>query len=133
MKCPGCGADVKSRFCTYCGRELPHDNAQNVAGDNSQQTIINNYYYGENPATRTVEPAPQQNYYQYNTYNTAPAGKDRIVALILCILLGGIGAHYFYVGRFGMGLLYLFTGGLFGFGWLIDLIRIALGKFPGVR
>jgi len=50
MRCPGCGADVSGRFCTYCGRELPRDNAQNVAGDNSNQTIINNYYYGEGSA-----------------------------------------------------------------------------------
>ena len=27
------------------------------------------------------------------------------------------------------GVLYLFTGGLFGIGWLVDLIKIATGKF----
>ncbi len=27
------------------------------------------------------------------------------------------------------GILYLFTGGLFGIGWLIDLVKIATGKF----
>ena len=26
-------------------------------------------------------------------------------------------------------ILYLFTGGLFGIGWLIDLVKIATGKF----
>ena len=55
--------------------------------------------------------------------------KDRITALVLCIFLGGIGIHYFYVGRIGMGILYIFTFGLFGIGWLIDIIRIACGTF----
>ena len=35
----------------------------------------------------------------------------------------------FYVGKVGTGLLYLFTGGLCGIGWLIDLIMTACGGF----
>ena len=31
--------------------------------------------------------------------------------------------------KIGTGILYLFTGGLFGIGWLIDLVKIATGKF----
>ena len=61
------------------------------------------------------------------------SGKSKWVALILCFLLGFFGAHYFYVGRVKMGVLYLLTGGLFGFGWLIDLIRIAAGVFRDSR
>ena len=61
----------------------------------------------------------------YNVYS----GKSQIVALILCLLFGIIGVHYFYVGKIGMGLLYLFTGGLFGIGWIVDIIRIIAGIF----
>jgi restriction system protein len=57
------------------------------------------------------------------------SGKSQVIALILCILFGLFGVHYFYVGRVGMGLLYLFTVGFFGIGWLIDIIRIAIGLF----
>jgi TM2 domain-containing membrane protein YozV len=37
----------------------------------------------------------------------AASNKDRSTAGILAILLGGIGAHKFYLGETGMGLLYL--------------------------
>jgi hypothetical protein len=55
-------------------------------------------------------------------------GKSQVVALILAILLGGIGIHRFYLGHIGMGILYLFTAGLCGIGWLIDIILIATGS-----
>lgn len=62
-------------------------------------------------------------------YVTNTSNKSRLVALLLCIFLGEFGAHRFYVGKIGTGLLYLFTAGLFGFGWIIDLVKICLGSF----
>ena len=60
-------------------------------------------------------------------YDYSP--KSRIAALLMCIFLGGFGIHYFYVGKIGMGILYLLTFGFFGIGWFIDIIRIACGIF----
>lgn len=37
----------------------------------------------------------------------APNGKSRVVAALLAFFLGGFGAHKFYLGQVGMGLLYL--------------------------
>ncbi len=54
--------------------------------------------------------------------------KSRLVSLLLCIFVGYLGVHRFYIGKVGMGILYLFTGGLLGIGWLIDIIMIACGN-----
>lgn len=56
--------------------------------------------------------------------------RNKWVALILCILLGYVGAHKFYEGRIGTGLLYLFTFGLFGIGWLVDCIILLFKPNP---
>lgn len=61
------------------------------------------------------------------------AFKNKTVAMVLCIFLGYLGCHYFYVGKAGMGVLYLFTMGLFGIGWIVDIIRIAGGSFKDVN
>jgi TM2 domain-containing membrane protein YozV len=54
-------------------------------------------------------------------------GKSQLIALILCILVGALGIHRFYLGYTGIGIIQLFTGGGFGIWALIDLIRIAVG------
>jgi TM2 domain len=55
--------------------------------------------------------------------------RSRLVALLLCVFLGGLGAHRFYVGKIGTGILWLLTLGCLGIGALIDLIMIAAGTF----
>ncbi|XP_063959227.1 uncharacterized protein LOC135154915 [Lytechinus pictus] len=42
----------------------------------------------------------------------------------LCIALGFLGAHYYYLGMRTKGLLYTATLGFFGIGWLIDWFRL---------
>ena len=63
---------------------------------------------------------------------SAPSEKSRAVALALCIPLGVFGAHRFYVGKIGTGLLQLCTLGGLGLWWLYDLITIASGEFRDV-
>jgi TM2 domain-containing membrane protein YozV len=55
------------------------------------------------------------------------SGKSQIVALILCLLVGGIGIHRFYLGYIGAGVIQLLTAGGCGIWALIDLIRIITG------
>lgn len=55
-----------------------------------------------------------------------PGIKSVGTAYILLILfgLGFLGVHRFYLGKAGTGILWLFTFGLFGIGWLYDLFTL---------
>jgi hypothetical protein len=52
-----------------------------------------------------------------------------LVALLLCLFVGFLGIHRFYVGKSGTGFLQIITFGGFGIWVLIDLIMIVTGKF----
>lgn len=106
MRCKSCGAPVENGVCTYCGQRVGEDPIQQAAASNMQA---------------------QSNISKESLYPSSRCNKG--VALVLCIFLGFMGAHYFYVKKTGMGLLYLFTVGLFYFGWIIDIFRIAFGSF----
>jgi len=54
----------------------------------------------------------------------AASTKDRSTALILSVLLGTMGVDRFYAGDIGLGLLKLFTVGVCGIMWLVDLFMI---------
>jgi len=43
--------------------------------------------------------------------------------LLMCIFGGWFGLHKFAEKKVGMGVLYLFTGGLFCIGWFVDCIK----------
>lgn len=45
------------------------------------------------------------------------------VKFLVCLFLGIFGVHKFMEKKIGMGILYLCTAGLFGFGWMYDCIK----------
>jgi TM2 domain-containing membrane protein YozV len=57
------------------------------------------------------------------------SSKSRLVALLLCIFVGVLGIHRFYVDKIGTGVVWLLTGGVFGIGVLVDLVMIIVGNF----
>lgn len=51
----------------------------------------------------------------------------------ICLLFGWLGVHKFREKRVGMGILYIGTLGLFGIGWIIDVIRYLNAAIKGER
>jgi TM2 domain-containing membrane protein YozV len=61
---------------------------------------------------------------------TTVSSERRILpALLLCFFLGVFGAHRFYAGKIGTGILELITVGGLGIWWLVDMILILTGSF----
>lgn len=54
---------------------------------------------------------------------------SKTTALLFTIFLGGLGVHRFISGKIGTGVIWLLTGGCFGIGWLIDIIKVAMGTY----
>ena len=116
-KCPVCGAPLADGSCGYCGF-VEAKKAEPVASV---------------PPVQQQTAQPQitiQNQHFINAgFTPGVSRKSKMTALLLCIFLGFFGAHHFYVGKTGTGLLFLFTFGLAGLGWIVDIFRIATGSF----
>lgn len=143
-KCPCCGAQLdidaalNKAFCQYCGTELLIKREQHEMNDPEEAGY--QFEMGRIRAQQEAEQEARQRAWQanaskassqfYEPFANFKAGeKDRLVALIICFFFGVVGGHYYYVGRIGKGILYLCTFGLFGFGWMIDIILILAGRF----
>ena len=116
-KCPMCGAPMENNCCEYCGykENVIQDSAvepvQIKQSSTQPQIIINNQ--------TILSPDISPNI----------SSKNKKVALLLCIFIGWLGIHRFYVGKHGTGILYMLTCGLFGIGWIVDIFSIATGSF----
>lgn len=66
-----------------------------------------------------------------SNYVTVTSDKEKKTALILCCIgfVGIGGLHDFYLGKFGSGIIKLFTANWFFFGTIIDLIKISSGSY----
>ena len=74
----------QTKFCTACGNQI-HALAEICPVCGVRQMM-----------------APQQ-----FAYVPAPPRKDKTLAAILALFLGGVGIHKFYLGKVGQGILYL--------------------------
>ena len=50
--------------------------------------------------------------------------KSKLIAYLLWFFVGVLGFHKFYLHKWGWGVVYLFTGGLAGIAWFIDLFTL---------
>lgn len=64
-----------------------------------------------------------------NNNSEMPISEKAFTELLLCFLLGWIGAHKFYKKKIGAGILYAVTLGLLGIGWIGDAICLCIENF----
>ena len=114
--CKHCGGNIKKAavICTHCGCQV--EDIREHQAEAAPQIVINNTNSNVNS-------------------NVMNAGlglrmRNKWVAMCLCLFLGFVGAHKFYEGKAGMGILYLFTGGLFFIGVIVDLITLLFKPNP---
>jgi len=119
--------NVKTKFCKHCGGKIPEAavictlcgcQVEDFKKTEQPQVVINNTNTNANVNTNRVGGGRMGR------------AKNKWVAFFLCLFLGFFGAHKFYEGKVGMGILYLFTGGLFGVGWIVDLIALLAKPNP---
>ena len=107
--CKECGQKIakKAVICPHCGCQVEETKTEAAA----PQIVINNSNTNQNQNVNMM---------------TGMFGRPRNkwVALLLCVFFGWFGAHKFYEGKGGIGILYLFTAGLFGIGVFFDFFAI---------
>lgn len=124
-KCEKCGIEYEGNYCpsgcnsSAFANTLQPEAQQPVYPQQPMPTIIIN---NTNTNTNT-----NMNTNAHPMYGRA---KNKWVAIILCVLLGAVGGHKFYEGKIGMGILYLFTLGLFLIGVIIDFIALLTKPNP---
>lgn len=109
-------------FCQKCGSQNQDDALKCV----SCGETLNSRVGAGQPVINIVNTNTNTN----TNVNPAVAGypKNKWVSFFLCLFT--ICGHKFYEGKAGMGILYLFTVGLFGVGWIIDLINLLMKPNP---
>ena len=115
MKCPNCGGD-KFKFmggntfkCAYCGTTFA--NEQQVP--EVQKEVVTRVEYVQAPQPQYQQVPQQQPYMQSK-------GKSKTTAVLLCFFLGFMGGHKFYLGKIGLGIVYL----IFFWTWIPCLISV---------
>lgn len=91
-------------YCTCCGKELAKESQYCDSCGTAQNAFS-------------------------NEFNISFKRRKKWTAFFLCLFLGLLGVHRFYVGKYGTGILWMFTSGCFFLGWIIDCISILSGTF----
>lgn len=118
--------EMKTKFCKHCGAKIPEDAVLCTACGRQVEKL-------EQETTQPNIVINNENVSSNKNVNVNSAGgkaKNKWVAFCLCFFLGYLGAHKFYEGKIGMGILYLLTAGLFGIGWIIDIIVLLFKPNP---
>jgi len=151
VECLYCG-NINSNdlaSCTKCGAQYAAD-IQKICIRCRNKIVGNNMFCGACGTSIVAQEAPQtsqpvhwqqpiqqnQTPQVINVHMEAPrsapateSSKSRGVALALCVFFGFFGAHLFYVGKAGRGIIYILTAGLFFVGVFLNFFSILFGVF----
>ena len=116
-----------AKICPVCGNSVSFLTMVPRQGFNLHLGCINEFHrnpekYGgkAEKAWENLDKAPS---------NSEPSDKDFVITLLICVFLGGLGVHRFFVDKIGTGVLMLVTLGGLGLWWIIDIILIVTGSF----
>ena len=129
VTCPHCGAptsnaNLNTKFCKHCGESIDKEcvvcpkcgkQVEEIKNSKDDRNIVIN-----NTATANSRAVVKNVGYGRQ--------KNKWISLLLCIFT--ICGHKFYEGKFLMGIIYLFTVGLFGIGWFIDIFVLLFKPNP---
>lgn len=108
----------RKMYCKECSQEIL--NEKNNIESGSGIKIVNNN-------------AQVSNYQEsYSEKDRVPLKRNHTIAIILSVVFGWLGVDRFYVGHIGLGLLKMFTFGVYGIWWVIDIILFATKKIDNV-
>lgn len=124
--CPECGAKIvtemksptasmdneEMKICPKCGEKMPKD---------AFYCFNCGWTFDEPEDFSSIQTTIK---HQFGTW------KNKWIALLFCIFLGWMGAHKYYEGEIGRGILYTLTFGIFGVGWIVDIIILAFKPNP---
>lgn len=110
-------------YCAKCGKQLI-DTAV-ICPDCGHPTEL--YELERHKATSKLEVKLQDEPIRVKLEETK-SPRSRATAMILCIFLGFAGAHRFYTGKVGTGVIYLFLCTL----WVVRFIDLQLDIFKSV-
>ena len=131
--CPNCGFQITDpmhdkMFCSRCGKTIDKNAvicpACGVPTANYQQ------HQAPAPVNVTVSNVNTNSNINANIAGMMRKPKNKWVALALCFFLGLVGAHKFYEGKVGLGIVYIITLGLLGIGVLIDFFVLLFKPDP---
>ena len=100
---------------TQTGAPVPNAPAGHQTGQNYNSI----YPTVQGPVSNVIYPQDPR------VLRTIPAEKKSLIeSYLLWLIFGFVGAHHFYLRRIEFGIVYFFTFGLLGCGWLIDMFRM---------